>query len=316
MPKWIAPHRDHELTTMMLMFCGRAAVPALREIVRSEEGDPRLGALKALGSIGRDAAPAVPELTEALRDESEPVRFYAARALGAIGAGARDAMPALRGLLTDKEPSVQRMAGTSLVLVRASLLTGDVTARNTLLAGYMYWAPPRPLLMCDALMVVGGTVVGTWREGTGKTPASGVGGLMHVERTFLLREGRGMPAGGWCPGMTYLQSEGFDGLKRGDKLIVFLNSYDDGAAIRPVLGSNCPVGIKLKDWNDPIVPAVKAVCGSSDVKKVLADEKHRAAWRRFDPVGVESILTGKHWAGVASKLPDKPAGKGTGGKTE
>ncbi len=63
-----------------------AAVPALLEALRDPDDEVRLGAVQALGRIGRTAAPAVPVLREALRDPRPEIRAAAARSLDAIAA--------------------------------------------------------------------------------------------------------------------------------------------------------------------------------------------------------------------------------------
>jgi HEAT repeat protein len=62
----------------------RPALPALRQLQRSEIVHDRRLAAMVLGSLGRDLAEAVPSLHNALQDEDKAVRRLAADALAAI----------------------------------------------------------------------------------------------------------------------------------------------------------------------------------------------------------------------------------------
>jgi HEAT repeat protein len=71
----------------------KAAVPFLAKALADPSFMVQLWAVKALGSIGPDSAPAVCALIGALRDPT--LRTYAASTLGKIGPGARPALEAL-----------------------------------------------------------------------------------------------------------------------------------------------------------------------------------------------------------------------------
>jgi hypothetical protein len=93
-----------------LMQMGEAAVPELRALLDSDDGDVRSVAVELLGLTGSAAESVV--LIERLRDPRAEVRAKAARALGRLGAA--DAATALRGLLSDRIFFVRAAAARAL----------------------------------------------------------------------------------------------------------------------------------------------------------------------------------------------------------
>jgi hypothetical protein len=88
------------------------------------------------------------------------------------------------------------------------------------------------------------------------------------------------------------ESDGFEGLKRGDKVLVFVNEYDGGYGIIEAAGSNCKLGIKVRDWDDPIIEAVEAMTRDPQMAKrpddrieVLKNPKYAEVWQRFSRKG-------------------------------
>ncbi len=78
-------------------------------------------------------------------------------------------------------------------------------------------------------------------------------------------------------------TDGLRGLKAGDKVLVFAIRHDDAYGITPKSGSNCRIGIKVENWNDPIVKATRAACkGPVSLATVLKNPKHFEARRRFN----------------------------------
>jgi len=137
---------------LALSFMGSAAVPALREAIRSDNAVVRREALRSLGKLRErasiDPQIVVPLLLEALNDpdpsvrnvavtylgivrdspetevaglikalgDSEaPVRQAAAEALSAYGLLAESAIPALKKATNDRDEDVKREAGRTLV---------------------------------------------------------------------------------------------------------------------------------------------------------------------------------------------------------
>ena len=74
---------------------GRAGVPALASALADPDIEVRLASAMALEGIGPDAREAMPALVRALKDREGRVRQWAAKALGKIGPAAKDALPAL-----------------------------------------------------------------------------------------------------------------------------------------------------------------------------------------------------------------------------
>jgi len=79
------------------------AVPALMELLESDDYGIRSTTVDALGAIGKAASPSVPALIGILTgDENPAIRSFAASALGRIGPAAREAIPVLIRTLQDR----------------------------------------------------------------------------------------------------------------------------------------------------------------------------------------------------------------------
>jgi HEAT repeat protein len=74
---------------------GKAGVPALALALTDSDLDVRLASAMALEGMGPDAKEAMLALVRALKDREGRVRQWAAKALGKIGPAAKDALPAL-----------------------------------------------------------------------------------------------------------------------------------------------------------------------------------------------------------------------------
>ena len=85
-------------------------VPALVEVLRDHNQE----AARILGNIGPPARAAIPALSESFKDENGVVRCAAALAVWKITAEANTVVPLLTGLLDDKDSSVRRSAAYSL----------------------------------------------------------------------------------------------------------------------------------------------------------------------------------------------------------
>ncbi len=273
-----------------------AAAPALAGLLEDEpDAATRSAAADALGAMGPAAAEAVPALTRSLGDPDDDVRFAAAQALGLVGKAARSALGELRKLeRSEPDFCVSNAAGLAALRIRGEIDEG-LHAGSAFRPGYMFWAPAMPILGRDWLVVAGGTVTRTWEELDEQIDCVHARGVLRIEKVYLVREDRPEVRKQWGQGRTTLESAGFDGLKPGDKVIVFVSGYDGGCAIHPALESNCRIGIKVGSWKDPIVAAVRAACGSKDIREVLKQKKHLEAWRFFDRSGAEAALRGRSY---------------------
>ena len=83
-------------------------VPALLEMLASDDLDARYGACQALGSLKGKAAAAVEPLTEALGSEDVWLRIQACYALAGIGEAARPAAPHMLRLALTEDPADPR----------------------------------------------------------------------------------------------------------------------------------------------------------------------------------------------------------------
>jgi HEAT repeat protein len=99
-----------------LGICGRAAIPALADLVKAHTASSELAeqAATALALMGRAAQPAVPQLADALKSRDDKLVVRAAAALGAIGPEAKDAVPQLRSLLGGNNLLVREHAADAL----------------------------------------------------------------------------------------------------------------------------------------------------------------------------------------------------------
>jgi HEAT repeat protein len=86
----------NHLAIRALSGMGREATPALIDVLQSDNVYMKTGAAKALGQIGRDAAPAVEPLIKSLEVKNSNLRATAFRALGRIGTKPNLIVPALR----------------------------------------------------------------------------------------------------------------------------------------------------------------------------------------------------------------------------
>ena len=88
--------------------------PALRRALGDEDAVVAGDAARALGALGKRAAPSVSALVTTLSHQDPYVRIYAAEALASIGPGAAQATAALAAALTDPLPGVRWAACEAL----------------------------------------------------------------------------------------------------------------------------------------------------------------------------------------------------------
>jgi HEAT repeat protein len=91
---------------------GEAAVPALRNSLKSGKPDVRVWSAYTLGEIGQASESSVGELCKALSDSDHALRSAAAQALGRIGSSA--AVEALASALDDDDAQVRQHAAVAL----------------------------------------------------------------------------------------------------------------------------------------------------------------------------------------------------------
>jgi hypothetical protein len=218
--------------------------------------------------------------------------LLAAETLHRIGPAARGAVAALEKARSDPDARVRSVAGMALRAIGERENEPEVDSDRTFAAGYMYWAPEEPILRRDWLLVARGTVDRTWVDFDYDRRLLLVCARVAVE-SVLRAESQRPEMKHWGDGKAFLSLEGCEGLDPGDKVIVFVNEYDGGTGIEPVMGSNCKIGIKVTSWDDPIVPAVEAVCRAKDLTAALRDPRIQKAWRRFDDLGVDCVLQSK-----------------------
>ncbi len=101
-------------------------VPALTELVGSENGEVAYWAVTLLGRLEEKARAAVPALTEALKQNPHPHnRQRSAWALGKIGPAAKEALPALNEAAHGHDARLARIALFSMEQIAKPASGGD-----------------------------------------------------------------------------------------------------------------------------------------------------------------------------------------------
>jgi hypothetical protein len=179
----------------------------------------------------------------------------------------------------------------------------------------LYWTTPRGVAEEDWNAVFGGTVikVETVREKKSDGfpfPRTYVKGALKVEKIF-----RDLPDSTEITVDSIIESEDFDGLKKGDKVIIFIQEIYEGGFVRiEVDGTNSKLGFKVKDWNEPIVTALEKIapcykinigwveghaqnfrakmydCYKERNQMILGDPQVTETWKRSDPKGFQYLV--------------------------
>jgi HEAT repeat protein len=120
----LAPERNYDAPNIrataayLLGQMGKAAAPAVPDLVEALADQDALVRLKSIRSLAQIGEPSVPELSEALGRPEPEIRFGAAKALGAMGPRARSATNALTLCLNDSQPHVRQAATQALAAIR------------------------------------------------------------------------------------------------------------------------------------------------------------------------------------------------------
>ncbi|MEM7126700.1 MAG: HEAT repeat domain-containing protein [Chloroflexota bacterium] len=101
-----------------LAAVGQPTIPALIEVMESQDWWLRAAAANILGNMGLTANPAIRALTSALQDESEWVRRNAVESLGILGARAKSAVLELARVLADEDELSWVRHNAALALAR------------------------------------------------------------------------------------------------------------------------------------------------------------------------------------------------------
>lgn len=174
----------------------------------------------------------------------------------------------------------------------------------------IYWAVPSTVADSEWNAVFGGTVIKTKQEkeeGLGGHERKFVSGTLKVEKIFL-----NMPDHIEIKLDSIFEGESFEHLKKGDKVIVFVNSFFDKEFwIKTIEGTNSAMGFKVKTWNDPIGGVLEkaAPCSKTKNSWVEGHEKdfrvklydcraerdkiileNAEIWKRYDPLGLDNLL--------------------------
>jgi len=177
----------------------------------------------------------------------------------------------------------------------------------------LYWSTPRTLPAFDWYAVFGGTVINVKKESvkmSGDFSREYVSGALKIEKVFL-----NLPGSSEISINSVVTSENFDDLKKGDKVIIFINGFYEREFVRvEVEGTSSKLGFKVKDWNEPIVSVLEKIapcnktqeewpeghpretrilmynCGGDWDKFILDDPEISKVWKRYDPKGFEHLV--------------------------
>lgn len=173
--------------------------------------------------------------------------------------------------------------------------------------GSAYWSNASPILSTEWQLVVGGTVTELHtRDGFGAHPDPFSCGTLSVEKIFLnLPTEKDVVSAE----LKTLKGELFDGLKVGDKVIVFITEYDGGFAMIEVADSNCKMGVKVNAWDDAIVKEVEKMTRDAQVVndfgarlKMLEDPAIEKLWLPFSKDGIAALRERKSVADEPSPI--------------
>jgi len=101
----------------------------------------------------------------------------------------------------------------------------------------------------------------------------------------------------------YLECQAVDGFSRGDKVVVFLVSYEGQYAVPRYGGTNCTLGFKVSRFDAPITKALRAEAAVPARSRRDVRSNHVAEWRSHDAVGVAKYEAER----AASRGQDIPA---------
>ncbi len=101
---------------------GSEAIPALRRILKEEDGNAQRRAVEILGDIGRDAASAIPDLVVLLRHNDPALRDPAIRALEHIDVASRDRVIGISRLLRHDDEYTREAAALALGQIQGAQL--------------------------------------------------------------------------------------------------------------------------------------------------------------------------------------------------
>ena len=161
--------------------------------------------------------------------------------------------------------------------------------------GLMYWALPRYVLGDDHALVFGAVV-----EDTDPRPADRPdlrGDTIHnatlrVDRVLHQRAPADAdpdrPPPRLRPG-DLVTTDAADGVRPGDRILVFATAYEGSYAILPRLGTTTSLGIVVSSWSDPIVAAsARWLAGTADFR----NEADAAPWREYGAAAIDCLLDG------------------------
>lgn len=161
----------------------------------------------------------------------------------------------------------------------------------------MNWVSQTVLTGGRWAVVLAGTVTETHKERDPFYGGDVVSGTLKINKVLLQRGTRDKI----FKSASFMTSRGFDGLEVGDKILVFVVEYDGGYGIPNYHGSGSKLGIKVRDFDEPILSAVEAMIQHPE-RNMLKNKRHLAAWQRCDPEGVHHYRAVLKTLGVLPSL--------------
>ena len=162
-------------------------------------------------------------------------------------------------------------------------------------AGFMYWCE-RPLFQKDWYVIVAAEL-----EKIEEIPGGGAHPDNFTQGTFRIHDVlQALPTKGVIfKNASQISTTGCEGLNVGDKVLIFVDEYDGGYGLVPVVGSNCRIGITIEAFDAPIVAAVKTwITHEENIHehaKLLLDHRYTAIWQQYGYMGIDSWLERYQW---------------------
>ena len=204
----------------------------------------------------------------------------------------------------EEKPEAEADAAQAL----AAVPEGEVDTAGALMLPAMHWAPARPVLDPDPILLVGGTVRDVKKTRAEDADVRGepwiVSARIEVEEVYADRLPKARDGEKTAPLGTrkFVVAELADGLAVGDKVIVYGVDYEGAQALVEREGSNARLGIKVVDWSDPVVAAVRAL---GEGKADLSQPAQRAAWKPFGEGAMGCFAVLEHFGACDSKCSAK-----------
>lgn len=146
-------------------------------------------------------------------------------------------------------------------------------------AGFMYWYHPTVLQEHWEIAIVGEVIeveTAKIEELNSELNLTKVAGKLKIHEKIFAKNNLSFDYD------SVTSTAGFDGLKQGDKVLMFLTHYENAYNFGAFEGTQTMLGVKLDSFSDPIVDAYKRLIHTQKIPK-----EDDALWERYDAQGLE-----------------------------